>query len=240
MSNINVKFEPVGFKEVSEKVSRNIAFSCVQGINDTLKDIQKRERIELAQELMLRTPNSKKFLENQVAKISFATLNQNAKGGARAYGEVYINKVGGGKKGGVLLLNALAVGGIKREPAKGSVIAQPITGSPARPSAGSSIAKSLTFTQMKLKKTKTAKVGGSGTSGAGNADVGYKGKNGTFTIAGSGVYQRIGSGKNDIRMIYDYRDRQVIGKELDWYDVANQVIERQLMNNILNRYNAKK
>lgn len=236
MSNITVKFEPVGFQEVSQKVSRNIAFSCVQGINDTLKDIQKRERIELAQELMLRTPASKKFLENQVAKISFATLNSQAKGGARAYGEVYINRIGGGgKKGGVLLLNALAVGGVEREPSKGSVIAQPITGSPARPSAGSSIAKSLTFTQMKLKKVKTAKG-----SGAGSGDAGYKGKNGTFTIAGSGVYQRIGSGKNDIRMIYDYRDRQVIGKELDWYDVANQVIERQLMNNILSRYNAKK
>lgn len=238
MSNITVKFEPVGFQEVSQKVSRNIAFSCVQGINDTLKEIQKKERIELAQELMLRTPASKKFLENQVAKISFATLNSGAKGGARAYGEVYVNKVGGGKKGGVLLLNAFAVGGIEREPAKGSVIAQPITGSPARPSAGSSIAKSLTFTQMKLKKTKVGKGGAKG--GAGNADVGYKGKNGTFTIAGSGVYQRIGSGKNDIRMIYDYRDRQTIGKELDWYDVANQVIERQLMNNILVRYNARK
>lgn len=237
MSNINVKFEPVGFAEVSAKVSKNIAYSCVQGINDTLKDIQKRERIELAQELMLRTPASKKFLENQVAKISFATLNANAKGGARAYGEVYINKVGGGgKKGGVLLLNALATGGVEREPAKGSVIAQPITGSPARPSAGSSISKSLTFTQMKLKKTKQ----GTGKGNGGSGDVGYKGKNGTFTIAGSGVYQRVGDGKNDIRMIYDYRNRQVIGKELDWYDVANQVIERQLMNNILSRYNAKK
>lgn len=227
MSKVSVKFEPVNFSEVSDRVSKNIAYSCVQGINDTAKEIQKAERIELAQELMLRTPSSKKFLENQVAKISFASLNARAKNGARAYAEVYINAGGSSRgKGGVLLLNAFAVGNISREPARGSVIAQPITGSPARPSAQSPIAKPLTFAAMKLKKDK-----GSG---------GYKGKDHTFTIAGSGVYQRYGNGKNDIKMIYNYRESQTINKELDWYDVAQQVIERKLMENILARYNAKK
>lgn len=227
MSKVSVKFEPVGFKEVSDKVSRNIAYSCVQGINDTAKEIQKAERIELAQELMLRTPASKKFLENQVAKISFASLNAKSKNGAKAYAEVYINAGGSSGKGGVLLLNALAVGNIAREPARGSVIAQPLTGSPARPSAQSPIAKPLTFAAMKLKKDKTSSGG-------------YKGKDHTFTIANSGVYQRFGNGKNDIKMIYNYRESQTINKELDWYVVAQQVIEKRLMENILARYNAKK
>lgn len=223
MTTIHVKFEPVDFKEVSEKVSKNIAFSCVQGINQTAKDVQKAERIELAQELMLRTPASRKFLENQVAKISFASLNQNAKGGARSYAEIFINPAGGKGKGGVLLLNALAIGGINREPAKGSIIAQPLTGSPSRPSTQSPIAKPLTFQQMKLKKNKSGE---------------FKGKAGTFTIEGSGVFQRID--KNTIRKIYDYRTTQTLGQELDWFDVAEKVIKANLLNNILTRYNAKK
>lgn len=205
---IDVKFDTSALRELTPRVQKNLLYSTVQGINDTAKQVQAAERQELAKQLVLRTPNTARFLTNNVAKITFASVKQ-----GRVFGEVAINS-----KSKNLLLSALAVGGVRREPVRGSVIAQPITGAAARPSKSSAVSKPLTFVSMKLKK-----VGD-----------GYKGKSGTFTIAGDGVYKRLN--KDEIEKIYDFRREQVIRKELAWVDIARKVVDGNIVDNIAKRF----
>lgn len=205
---IDVRFDATGLKALTPKVSKNMLYSTVQGINDTSKQVQAAERAELVKQLVLRTPNTKRFLTNNVAKITFASVKQ-----GRVYGEVFINS-----KSKNLLLSALAVGGVKREPVRGSVIAQPITGAEARPSKQASVAKPLTFVAMKLKK-----VGDS-----------YRGKNGTFTIAGDGVYKRLN--RDEIEKIYDFRREQTIKQDLDWMNIAKKTVNKNIVENISKRF----
>lgn len=207
---INAKVDIAKLVDNSLKAQKNLAYSVVQGINATAKQIQDAERDNLAKRLTIRTSQTKQFLERQAAVIKpFASVKQ-----GRIYAEVAI-----GQKD-KLLLSGLETGA-ERKPFVGKVIAQPITGSPARPGFSDPVVKQFTFKSMQLK----AQQGKHG-------EVRYEGKRGTFTIPGIGVFVRNGKGKRDIEMLYAYASHQKLPKKLGWISRAQAVADTWLEENI--------
>lgn len=212
---INAKIDVMGLVNQTYKAQKNLAFSVVQGINDTAKQIQAAQREELGKRFVLRTEKSKNYLTKQAAIIKpFASVKM-----GNLFAEVSL----GGKKKGVLLQGYEK--GDERKPAKGSLIAQPVAGGPARPSFSKPVQEAFTFKGMALRavrsKGRDAKPGKD-----------YKGKHGTFTIAGVGVFQRIGNEREAIKLVYAYAKHQTLPAKLHWMKTAQDVANKWLEENI--------
>ena len=191
------------------KAQKNLAYSVVQGINATAKQIQQEARDRLNKRFTLRTPQTKQFLERQSAVIKpFASVGQ-----GRLYAEVSV-----GRRPKLLLAGYEE--GDKREPFRGSVIAQPVTGNSARKNFREPVDKQFTFRSLAL-KAKT--VGG---------EKRYTGRLGTFTIAGVGVFRRLGRGRNGAELLYHYAKMQKLPKKLGWRQAAQGTASRWLDENI--------
>lgn len=191
------------------KAQRNLAYSVVQGINATAKLIQQEARDTLAKRFTLRTAQTKQFLERQAAVIKpFASINQ-----GRLYAEV---AVGQRPK---LLLSGYEEGA-RREPFKGSVIAQPVTGNAARKNFRDPVDKQFTFRALALKAKTTG------------GEKRYTGRLGTFTIAGVGVFRRLGAGRNGAELLYHYAKTQKLPRKLGWRQAAQGTASRWLDENI--------
>lgn len=207
---INAKVDIAKLVDNTSKAQRKLAFAVTDGINETAKQIQASERENLARRFTIRTPQSKKFLDLQAAVIKpFASVKKGL-----LYAEVAI-----GQKDRLLLSGFET--GVERKPVVGKVIAQPVTGSPARPGFSDPVAKQFTFKSMQLK----AQQGKHG-------EVRYEGKRGTFTIPGIGVFVRNGKGKRDIELLYAYARHQKLPKKLGWISRAKAVADTWLEENI--------
>ncbi len=201
---ITPRLDVLGLVDKTAKTQKNLAYSVAQGINATAKRIQEAQRQELGQRFTLRTAKTKTFLERQAAVIQpFASVKQ-----GRLFAEV---GVGHRPK---LLLSGFETGE-KREPVKGSVIAQPVVGGPARPSFKQPVPAAFTFKGMALKAVRDK---------AGKKQ--YKGQHDTFTIAGRGVFQRMGPGA--IKMVYRYDKDQKLPAKLGWMKTARDIATRWL------------
>lgn len=207
---INAQLDILPLVEQTTKAQRNLAYSAVQGINATAKQIQDAKREQLNKRFTLRTGRTKQFLERQSAVIKpWASVPQ-----GRLYAEVAV-----GQQQNLLL--ASFERGDEREPARGKLIAQPVTGNAARPSFSAQVAKQFTFAAMRLKAQT-----------AGGGDKQYKGRAGTFTIAGIGVFLRTGKKARDVELIYAYAKKQTLPRKLGWLNTARGVANRWLSENI--------
>ncbi|OYD52455.1 hypothetical protein CGK74_18020 [Thauera propionica] len=206
---LNAQLDILPLVEQTTKAQRNLAYSAVQGINATAKQIQDAQREQLNKRFTLRTGRTKQFLERQAAVIKpWASVPQ-----GRLYAEVAV-----GQRQNLLLSGFER--GDEREPVRGKLIAQPVTGNAARPSFGAQVAKQFTFTAMRLKAQQTA--GGKQ----------FKGRAGTFTIEGVGVFLRTGKKARDVELLYAYARKQTLPRKLGWLSTGRGVADRWLSENI--------
>jgi hypothetical protein len=193
---------------------KGIAYATANALNNVAKLIQKAEREELHKNFELRTPRTTRFLERQVATIKpFASVKQ-----GRPFTEISV-----GNKAPRLLLSLYETGG-EKVPARGrKLVGVPVTGGPARKAFSSPVAETLYLRKLKFRARKTK-----------GGKVQYLGKDRTFLLKRTarsthgGVFQRVGSGRDDVRMLYSFKQRPRLRAMLEFVKTANEVSRRWL------------
>lgn len=212
---IGVQIDSSNWLGRMKTTEKNLVYSTVQAINDTVKEIQQRQRADMDKDFVLR---KRDFMLRTVKIFEFASVGK---------GKIYA-VVGIDSKKARLLLPLFESGGTKT-PAKGANVAVPITGGPARPDFGQAVGDQFLFKNLKFKRsvTKTGKVQ-------------WKGTNNTYLIPGVGVFQRtdVGtSGKRaaagtgagraasmaNSRMVYRFRKTTPVSKKMDFMVLAQRV-----------------
>ncbi len=201
---INVKIDAKALKARTQREARRLAFSTAQALNETAKEVQTAERVQLDRTFTVRKAG---FIYRLIKITRWASARQ-----GRPYAEVVVDNT---KKR--LLLGTFEEGGVK-EPAKGKHVAVPITGEPARPSFASTIQEDLTFRGMKFKKHVTKR-----------GKVQWKGRHRTFIIPDLGVLQRTaGKATNSIaRLIYSFQNRPRLKAMLKFAETARATFEKE-------------
>ncbi|MCI0620296.1 MAG: hypothetical protein L0387_01240 [Acidobacteria bacterium] len=201
---INVKIDTKALKATTQREARRLAFSTAQALNETAKEVQTAERVQLDRTFQVRKAG---FIYRLIKITSWASARQ-----GRPYAEVAVDNT---KKR--VLLSTFEEGGVK-EPAKGKHVAVPITGEAARPSFASTIEEGLTFKGMKFRKHVTKR-----------GKVQWKGRRGTFIIPDLGVLQRTaGKAKSSIaRVIYSFQNRPKLKAVLNFVETARATFDRQ-------------
>lgn len=181
---------------------RRLAFDVEQGLRETALLFQKDIRARVRSIMTIRKPD---FIDREIAKIIFPSVKQ-----GRAWTEVYVDQ----KKR--LLLAEFEAGG-PRLPFKGRRVAVPLTGSPARPTFQESVPEEFTIQGLRLFRGAAAAKRAKGTTrrkrttvtfGAHRTIMGkvqFKGADRTF-VTDSGIYQRVGTGRGDIRKLYSFKE----------------------------------
>lgn len=194
---------------------RRLGYAAVKAINNTLKKVQQAQRSRLHREFTVRKV---KFMERQIAIIKpWANVRH-----GRPYGEVSV----GDKKR--LLLERFESGGLRR-PVKGKRVAVPVTGGPARPSFKHAVKTEFIFTRLRLRRPGKARGRTSTSANLKPAAVGRKGQQRTFMLLSTakhplgGVFQRVGPGQDDIRMVYSFRPPMRLRARLRWLRTAKAV-----------------
>lgn len=212
---LNVKIDTSGLDLKSRRDQKRLAFSVAQALNDTALDAQVAERANLDRKFTVR----KHAFFYRLIKINFASVKKD-----RPFAEVYIDTT---KKN--TLLSTFEKGGVK-QPRKGSNVAVPITGGPARPSFRDPVRRALTFQQIKLRlyRTKTGKRQ-------------WKGQQGTFLIPDVGVFQRV-AGKvkaTTARLIYRLKPKPLLKAVLDFVQVAEREFNERFEQNFRKRMRSR-
>jgi hypothetical protein len=181
----------------------------------------------------------------RLIKVTFANVTKD-----RAYAEIAIDNT----KSRVLL--SIFEGGGEKQPFKGQNVAVPITGEAARPSFGDPVQDAYTFKNLNFKKVSLTQQGQAAAllHGLGlvklkknklsnNAFI-WEGDHRTFILPHSagapngGVFQRIGPGRDDVRMIYSFKRDPKLKKMLGFVDLANEVYQREFTKNFMDAYNS--
>lgn len=216
--------------------NKRIAFAVVNALNKTIRDVQVAEQVGVAREFTVRR---KEFVKRQSAVIS-----KKAGGFANVKSGRFEAQVQVGEKPR-LLLGAFEAGGDRRAAMvasgatpKGKRAAVPVVGGPARPSFADTVPTSFEFRALSIRKA--TKRGGLSkrrskanvrfaahtTSGG---EVQFKGKQRTFVLTSTarapegGVFQRVGPGKGDIRMVYSFKANEKLDKRLNFVARARKV-----------------
>jgi hypothetical protein len=163
---------------------KELARAAVYAVNDATKRLQIELQHDVRQQFTVRN----EFVIRQAAVISpFASVSQ-----GRPFAEI---GVGIGKvKPQRLFLAQYEQGGPRAAVAGSPLAAAPVVGGPARPSKRSKVPAQFRYKALALRKVKGTR----------------KGRKKTFVIPNVGVFQRVGSGKRDIRAVYTFeRDQQL-------------------------------
>jgi hypothetical protein len=210
------------------------SYALANALNNTAKLGQAAVREGLPRTFTLRKPD---FLMRQAAIIKpFASGAQ-----GRLQARVYVGEPTR------LLLSEYESGG-RRLPFKGRRVAVPITGGPARPSKRAGVTEPFTFRAMRLTKVRAGIVirGKSGRAKHERKDVNlrasrrkggaiqWKGTSRTFVLQSTsrapegGVYQRVGPGKGDIRLVYSFAQNVKLRPVLKFHETMRRVIYTHL------------
>lgn len=198
---VDVKFDTRALKVRTAREAKRLAFNTAQAINETLKEIQVEERINLERKFTLRKTT---FIHRLVKILRFASARKGV-----AFGEIGIDP----KKKRVLL--GLFEKGGTRPAFKGKRVAVPITGGPARPTFRESIRPAFRFTALRLRRPRKRR--GAGASRR-------LGQQQTFQIPRVGVFQRIGE---KVRPVYLFIRGPQLDKGLNFIRIARRVINRE-------------
>lgn len=219
-----------------DKLEKRTAYIQGNAVNRTIKRVQTEERSQFQGRHVVRRPD---FVLRQVAIIKpFASPAERR----------FWAKISVGQRPR-LLLSQLETGG-PRPPAKGRRVAVPLTGGPARPSFRSSVLEAFTFRALRLVRETTSAAKGRlagpkrQRARRRRADVGFearetaggkiqfKGAQRTFILGETarapegGVFQRVGPGRDDIRLIYSFKARPLLAASLRFLVTARTVVDR--------------
>jgi hypothetical protein len=231
--NVRIDTEPLLLR--LDKGTKRLAYAAVGAINATARRIQDVERQHVETKLTVR---KREFVQRQIAIIKpFASVKKGL-----LYADVSI-----GQKDR-LLLSLLEPGGTReplpppgQERPLGKNVGVPITGS-ARPSIGSSIPSDLTFKGLRIvKRQVVTRRNGRKRSVRVRADVKFaanvtrtgkvqlQGEHRSFILKHTdrlpwgGVFQRIGPGRDDIRLLYKFLPPMPLHAMLEWIPTAEEV-----------------
>lgn len=190
---------------------KQLAYDVAHALNNTAKATQQRIRDQMATAFWLRasTKRDRSWLQERI-KINFASVKKGV-----MYAEIYIDQ-----KPARLLLGVYEQGGM-RQPFVGKTIGVP---NPLTTREGGTFAGELfnyfTFRELKLKKVNVNPL-----------TTGYrsqlKGQRRTFLLKATakfplgGIFQRVGPGRDDIRLLYSFRKPFMLKRLLKMYDTAN-------------------
>ena len=218
---------------------KRMAFAVVNALNDTAKAIQTGEREHVSATFRVRKPE---FLLRQAAVIKAA---EGGSGFASVGAGRFEARISVGEKPR-LFLSGFETGD-ERRPFKGKNVAVPLTGGPARPGFGSSVQEAFTFRNLNLRRTtargqqkrksKTTVRLRSHITATGKLQ--WKGAQRTFLLTQTrqapkgGVFQRVGPGRDDIRMVYSFKSPFRLDRRLRFLEtgqrIADQVFQRNLL-----------
>jgi len=232
---ISMKLDASAFEAKTKKQIRNLAYSTVQAINDTAKQVQEAVRKDMEKRFNIRSDKTKKFLFQRIKISQFADVNKN-----KPYAEISIDI----KNKARLLLPLYETGG-ERKPFFGKQMAVPITSTAREGSINKPVADDFRWDKMKIKKYKTkareiikykTKLNGVITKyKPKERKTQLKGRQRTFVMKGR-LWQRIGSGRRDIRAIYHFSKPFRLRKRLRFVDISKETYQKQFQENFYRRF----
>jgi hypothetical protein len=192
----------------AKRYVKNLAFSTAQAINDVAKEAQSRIRNGMRVNFHIRKPQ---FMDRSIKIFAFANARSN-----RPYAEIGVDNKPR------LLLSLFEEGGA-RLPFIGKNVAVPITGQAAKPSESDGVRPDMYFRALNFRKSKTTatkagkavlaarRASGNRKRKLGGEYLIWRGDKRTFILPQTkraplgGVFQRVGPGKDDIRLIYSFK-----------------------------------
>jgi hypothetical protein len=223
---IKVDFDTSVLDKTVKRYTKNLAYSTAQALNDTAKEAQKRIRVHMRDVFKIRKAD---FMDRSIKIFAFANVNAN-----RPYAELGVDNKSR------LLLSLFETGGT-RSPFKGKTEAVPVIGQAARPSFEQPVTPSLTFQALNFQRAQVTGAGKAVLSARKAAknrkrklSGGYyvwQGSQRTFILPQTarhpfgGVFQRVGSKRDDIRMIYSFRQSVQVKKALDFVEITRSTFE---------------
>ncbi len=194
------------------------AYAIANGINSTAKKVQAAVRQGVRSRFTLRKPD---FVLRQAAIIKpFASAPERR----------FLAVVSVGERAR-LLLAEFEEGGT-RPTFRGRRAAVPVIGAAARPQFQASVPQPLLFKSLRLTRVRRLAPGPKGQHRA--VDPQWRGASRTFEVKRSkrqpqgGVFQRVGPGKEDIRLLYAFVAGERVPRKLGFKDRARQVAEINL------------
>jgi hypothetical protein len=217
---------------------KRMAYACVNALNKTAKQVQSAERAHVTAQFTVRKPE---FLGRQSAVIRGA---DGGSGFASVKQGKFEARIGIGEKERLLLSGFEE--GVVRTPFKGKNVGVPVTGGAARPSIQSSVVNAYRFQNLKLRRqtsrgTSKRKYRSSATIKShvtATGKVQWKGTNRTFMLTETGkapkggVYQRVGPGRDDIRMVYSFKPPMRLKRRLRFIETGRRVAEQSFAANL--------
>lgn len=211
---IDCKIDTSFLDKEAERYQKNLAYSTKQALDDTVKEAQRRIRAHLRERFHIRKPE---FMDRSIKILAFANVKAN-----RPFAELGIDNK---KK---LLLSLFEEGG-PRGAFVGKNVAIPITGQAARSNIDQSVRPDMTFQALNfgfgpaggVARTKTGRVSKKQPKGTGGYRF-WQGQQRTFILAHSaraplgGVFQRVGPKRDDIRLIYSFKQNVQLRAALDF------------------------
>lgn len=224
---------------------RRMQYAIVNGLNDTAKDVQKAARERVTSTLTVR---KSEFIKRQAAIIDFASVS----------GKRFQARIAVGQKER-LLLSLLEAGGERKSFGGGRRVAVPRTGGPARPDFAQPVPAALRIRALRLIKVVAGQVMRTkkGRSRRERRDVTFKahvtstgkvqikGRQRTFVLTSTakapegGIYQRVGPGPDDIRLIYPFVQSPALKPILRWIETAKRTAGHHFASNLNRRVRAE-
>ena len=213
---------------------KRMAYAVVNAINGAAKDVQAAERDRVQHEFTVR---KSEFVMRQAAVIKGVTGSGFASVGAGRFEA----RIAVGQKPRLLLSGFEE--GDERRPVKGKNVGVPRTGGPARPAVGASVRSEFTFSNLALRKQtssggmskrkrrSSAKVKAHVTA---KGKVQWKGTQRTFLLTETkkaplgGVFQRVGPGRGDIRLVYTFTPPMRLKARLKFIETGRKIAEQRL------------
>lgn len=220
---VNVKVDTSLLDKNAKRYSRNLAFSTAQALNDAAKEAQNRIRTNVRQRFHVR---QSAFMDRSIKIFAFANARAN-----RPYAEIGVDSKPR------FLLSIFEDGGA-RLPFVGKNLAVPVTGQAARPSIGDAVRPQFEFSALNFRKSaitsqgrsilKARKLAGIRKRKLGGQYVIWRGDQRTFILPQTrraplgGVFQRVGPGRDDIRLIYSFKSNVRLKAALDFVSTTQQ------------------
>ena len=227
---------------------KRVAFAVVNALNSSIKAAQKGEQANVDRKFTVR---KSEFVRRQAAVIKlegkgsgFASVGVGRYEARMQVGEKKRLLLSAFEKGGSRRSAMTATGFVP----KGKSEAVPVTGGPARPSKQASVPDAFTFTGLRFSKRQAGKgrlvrdfdgskhksrrkasVMGTGDVAFKKSGTQYKGQHRTFILLRTaraplgGVFQRVGPGRDDIRLVYSFEKFGVIKPTLEFIKTAERI-----------------
>jgi hypothetical protein len=220
---IDVKIDTANLKLKTAREQKRLAYGTANALNAATKEIQADERANLDRTFKIRQAG---FMYRLIKITTFASPSRGT-----PYTELAVDT----SKARVLL-STFEQGG-EKDPVKGKNVAVPITGSAARPSFSNPVAEQYRFSKLGFHRQNLTKAGQ--TANAARKRFGVRGRltkdyyiwagaERTFILPKAsnapygGVFQRVGPGPDDIRLIYAFQPHPKLKRVLRFVETAQK------------------